>query len=102
MADPLNILGYMLADQIRQRSNAERLDHLHNMALYNIAAPARTLQHGRDMNEYRGTTPFVVKNTVSGLRTAVVPGSELGGVKVYAAAPPAPVRARQRRRRGRP
>jgi hypothetical protein len=99
MADPLNVLGYMLADHIRQRSNAQRLEHMHTMALYNMVAPARTLQHGRDMNEYRGTTPFVVKNAVSGLRTTVAPGGPLGGVNVYTVGPPTPTP--RRRRRGR-
>jgi hypothetical protein len=103
MANLLNVLSYMAVDIIRQRSNAERLAHMHIMGAYNVLAPARTLQHGATMNEIRGTTPFAVANASRGMGTVarrtghpLIPGAS---PTIYTALPPAPRRRRRRARR---
>jgi hypothetical protein len=101
MANLLNILDYAVADAIRQRSNADRLVHMHLMGAFNAMAPANTLAHGAAVNEIKGTTPFVVRNAARGLFTAAMPGSSLGGVSVYTAVALAPAAPRRRRGRAR-
>jgi hypothetical protein len=99
MANPLNLLNYMRADLIRQRSNADRLAHMHVMGAMNAMAPAITALGGARLNAAKGLGPFQASAARRGLITVAI-NSPHAAHTIHVAVP-APAPARRRRGRAR-